>query len=86
MFKAARPPVMSTPSTTLPSGVSPPLTANSGNNHSGLIVVITAFYLVLVLSSLVARVFSSYHRHIIQQDDYLFGALVVSHYPSLCKQ
>jgi hypothetical protein len=71
---------MTTASRTLPSGVSAPLTTNNDNDHSGLIVVIAAFYLVLVLSALVGRVYSSYHRHIIQTDDYLFGVLVVGHY------
>ncbi|KAJ5819521.1 hypothetical protein N7474_005112 [Penicillium riverlandense] len=69
---------MTTVSRTLPSGVSAPLTTNNDNDHSGLIVVIAAFYLVLVLSALLGRVYSSYHRHIIQTDDYLFGVLVIA--------
>ncbi|KAJ5089555.1 hypothetical protein N7532_008239 [Penicillium argentinense] len=68
---------MSTSSTALPSGVSPPLTTDNADNHTGLIVVITAFCLVLIVASLAARVFSSYQRHILQQDDYFFGALVI---------
>jgi hypothetical protein len=49
------------------------------DNHGGLVVVITGFCLVLVLSSLAARTFSSYKRRIIQKDDYGFMAVVVGH-------
>lgn len=65
--------------TALPSGVSRPPTVNRKDNHGGLIVVITAFCLVLVLSSLAARTFSSYKRRMIQKDDYGFIAVVVGH-------
>jgi hypothetical protein len=67
---------MSTP-TAWPSGVSAPLTLNNGNNRSGVIVIITAFSFVLVMVALAARVFSSYQRHTVQQDDYLFGMAAV---------
>jgi hypothetical protein len=67
---------MSTP-TAWPSGVSAPLTVENNNNHSALIVLITAFSLVLVVAALAARVFSSYKRHTVQRDDYLFGMAVV---------
>ncbi|KAF7122266.1 hypothetical protein CNMCM5793_000223 [Aspergillus hiratsukae] len=63
--------------TALPSGVSGPPTVNRKDNHGGLIVVITGFCLVLVLSSLAARTFSSYKRRIIQKDDYGFIAAVI---------
>ena len=71
---------MSANSTTVSSGVSPPLTTDNNHNHSGLIVVITAFNLCLVLFSVAARTFSSYHRNSLQRDDYTFGALVVQFY------
>ncbi|KAJ5623662.1 hypothetical protein N7490_012267 [Penicillium lividum] len=69
---------MSATSTIWPSGVSPPLTTDNDHDHSGLIVVITAFSLCLVLFSLAARTFSSYHRNSLQRDDYTFGALVLA--------
>ncbi|KAI9373609.1 hypothetical protein BJX61DRAFT_552104 [Aspergillus egyptiacus] len=60
-----------------PPGVRAPLTTDNENDHSGLIVVITSFFLVLTLGSLSARVFSSYRKRIVQYDDYVFVALVV---------
>ncbi|KAJ5951284.1 uncharacterized protein N7479_009697 [Penicillium vulpinum] len=69
---------MSTTSTTWPSDVSPPLTTDNDHNHSGLVVVITAVSLCLVLFSLAARMFSSYHRNRLQRDDYTFGVLVLA--------
>lgn len=69
---------MSATSTTWPSGVSPPLTTDNDHNHSGLVVVITAVNFCLVLLSLAARTFSSYHRNRLQRDDYAFGALVLA--------
>ncbi|GAQ10117.1 hypothetical protein ALT_7438 [Aspergillus lentulus] len=66
-----------TTATTLPSGVSGPPTVNRNDNHGGLVVVITGFCLVLVLSSLAARTFSSFKRRIIQKDDYGFMAVVI---------
>ena len=70
---------MSTSSAARPSGVSPPLTTDNANDHSGVIVVIAAFYVVLVLTALLARIFASYSRHkpSMQPDDYIFGILVV---------
>lgn len=73
-------------STPLPSGVSPPLTTDNEYNHGALIVIMTSFTLVLVLSSLAARIYSAAQRHIFQRDDLLFGILVVGRstvYPSL---
>ncbi|RHZ53568.1 uncharacterized protein CDV56_104098 [Aspergillus thermomutatus] len=66
-----------TTATALPSGVSGPPTVNRKDNHGGLIVVITGFCLVLVLSSLAARTFSSFKRRIFQKDDYGFAAVVI---------
>ncbi|PKX89056.1 uncharacterized protein P174DRAFT_379349 [Aspergillus novofumigatus IBT 16806] len=63
--------------TALPSGVSDPPTVDRKDNHGGLVVVITGFCLVLVLSSLAARTFSSYKRRIIQKDDFGFMAVVI---------
>lgn len=63
--------------TPLPSGVSPPLTTDNEHNHGGLIVIMTSLSLVLVLSSLAARIYSAVQRHIFQRDDLLFGILVV---------
>ncbi|KAL4919025.1 hypothetical protein BDW62DRAFT_217135 [Aspergillus aurantiobrunneus] len=64
-------------STTFPPGVRAPLTADNDDDHSGLIVVITSFYLVLTLSALSARVFSLYRKRVVQLDDYAFAILVV---------
>ncbi|KAJ5336943.1 uncharacterized protein N7506_004965 [Penicillium brevicompactum] len=61
----------------LPPGVSPPLTTDNPNNHSGLIVILASFYIVLVLTALAARTYASFQRRIIQEDDLLFGVLVV---------
>ncbi|KAL5334285.1 hypothetical protein BJX70DRAFT_378693 [Aspergillus crustosus] len=63
--------------TIFPPGVRAPLATDNENDHSGLIVVITSFYLVLILASLSARVFSLSRKHIVQQDDYAFALLVV---------
>ncbi|KAJ5609007.1 hypothetical protein N7528_009574 [Penicillium herquei] len=68
---------MSTASSAWPSGVSAPLTVDTEDNHSGLIVVLTGFCLVLILASVAARAFSSWHRRNIQTDDYLFGLLAI---------
>lgn len=76
---------MSATAKTWPSGVSPPLTTDNDHNHSGLVVVMTAFNLCLILFSLAARTFSSYHRNRLQRDDYTFGALVVRYYPPCYK-
>lgn len=64
--------------TPLPWGVTPPLTTDDEDNHGGLIVVMTSLSLVLVLSSLAARIYSVVQRHNFQRDDLLFGILVVS--------
>ena len=64
-------------SSPLPSGVSAPLTTDNPNNHSGLIVIITSFYIVLIIVALTARIYASFQRRIMQHDDFLFGVLVV---------
>ncbi|KAL4945623.1 hypothetical protein BDV06DRAFT_230376 [Aspergillus oleicola] len=69
---------MSTPnSSTLPAGVRAPLTADNEDDHSGLIVVLTSFYLVLILAAVSARVFSLYRKRAAQPDDYVFAGLVI---------
>lgn len=67
--------VMST--STFPPGVRAPLTADNENDHSGLVVVLTSFYIVLTLASVLARVFSLHRKRIVQADDYVFAGLVV---------
>jgi hypothetical protein len=61
----------------LPPDIRAPLTADNDDDHSGLVVVITSFYIVLTLSSLAARLFSSQRKQVVQRDDYVFAALVV---------
>ncbi|KAL2865236.1 uncharacterized protein BJX67DRAFT_373319 [Aspergillus lucknowensis] len=63
--------------TMLPSGIKAPLTTDTDEEHSGLVVVITSFYLVLTLASLIARLFSSFRKQIVQADDYFFAVLVI---------
>lgn len=58
--------------------MSAPLTTDNPNNHGGLIVIITSMNIVLIIVSLAARVYASLQRRIVQQDDVLFGVLVVS--------
>ncbi|KAL4805350.1 hypothetical protein BDV18DRAFT_18323 [Aspergillus unguis] len=60
-----------------PAGVHPPLTADNSNDHSGLVVVLTSFYIVLILAAVSARVFSLYRKRLVQADDYVFALLVV---------
>ncbi|KAJ5780248.1 hypothetical protein N7457_005408 [Penicillium paradoxum] len=69
---------MSATLTTLPSGVSPPLTTDNEYNHSGLVVVITAVNLCLVLLSLAARTLNPYHRNSLQRDNYIFYTFVLA--------
>lgn len=57
--------------------MSAPLTTDNPNNHGGLIVIITSMNIVLIIVSLAARVYASLQRRIVQQDDVLFGVLVV---------
>ncbi|KAL3481065.1 hypothetical protein BJX99DRAFT_243951 [Aspergillus californicus] len=61
-----------------PAGVRPPLSTDNDDDHSGLIVVITSFFLVLTLASLAARAFFLYRKRIVQVDDYMFGVLVIT--------
>ncbi|CAG8097322.1 unnamed protein product [Penicillium salamii] len=68
---------MSASSSPFPPDVSAPLTADNPDNHSGLIVILASFYIVLVITALAARTYASFQRRIIQQDDLLFGVLVV---------
>ncbi|OQE40917.1 hypothetical protein PENCOP_c005G05651 [Penicillium coprophilum] len=67
---------MSVPSP-LPPGISPPLSTDNPNNHSGLIVVITSLYILLVIVALVTRISVSFHRRIMQHNNVSFGFLIV---------
>lgn len=59
---------------TLPPGFSPPLAVDNSVDHSGSIVLLTAFSLFLVLGSLGIRVYSAYNRRAHQRvDDWCFG-------------
>lgn len=60
-----------------PAGISAPLTVDNEYNHSGLIVVLTAFTLVLFIVAIAARINSSSQKASFQPDDYAFAALVV---------
>lgn len=73
---------MSTSSMIHPSGITTPFTSDNGNDHSGLIVVIATFHLVLVLASVIARIYSIYQQKTIQHNNYLFGGVVVRHHLS----
>lgn len=64
-------------STSWPAGISAPLTEDNEYNHSGLIVVLTAFTLVLFLVAIAARINSSSQKASFKPDDYAFAALVV---------
>jgi hypothetical protein len=68
---------MSGSSSPVPAGMSAPLSTDNPDNHSGLIVILASFYIVLIIVSLAARVYASFQRRIMQQDDVLFGVLVV---------
>ncbi|EPS27132.1 hypothetical protein PDE_02074 [Penicillium oxalicum 114-2] len=67
----------STSATSLPVGVRPPLTIDTEDNHGGLVVIWTSLALVLILSSVAARIYSAHHRRLFQRDDALFGVLVI---------
>ncbi|KAJ5436514.1 hypothetical protein N7445_007399 [Penicillium cf. griseofulvum] len=67
---------MSAPSP-LPPGISPPLSTDNPNNHSGLIVVITSLYLLLIIVALATRISVSFHRRIMQHNNLSFGLLIV---------
>ncbi|KAJ5349473.1 hypothetical protein N7541_007200 [Penicillium brevicompactum] len=62
----------------VPSGLTPPLTANNETNHNGVITIITTFALSMVLGSLGIRVYSAYSRRVHQLDDLAFAATVIS--------
>lgn len=64
-------------SSTYPPGIRAPLTTDNEDNHSGLIVVITSFYLVLILFSVSARLFTLHRKRLVQLDDFVFAFLVV---------
>ncbi|KKK14037.1 hypothetical protein AOCH_006922 [Aspergillus ochraceoroseus] len=68
---------MSTPPKSFPPGISPPLTLDNADNHSGVVVVITSLFLVLTVAAFAARAFSAYQRHNVQRDDYIFTILVI---------
>ncbi|GKZ32877.1 hypothetical protein AbraIFM66950_002563 [Aspergillus brasiliensis] len=61
----------------LPPGVSPPLTEDNDHNHNGLIVIVTSLALFLVLASLVIRVFASSKRGLMLQDDHVLFAAAI---------
>lgn len=63
--------------TSYPDGVKPPLTTDNPNDHSGLVVVLTSFYLVLTLAAVSARISSLCRKQLVQADDYVFALLVV---------
>ncbi|PYH43460.1 uncharacterized protein BP01DRAFT_323083 [Aspergillus saccharolyticus JOP 1030-1] len=60
----------------LPPGVSPPLTEDNEHNHNGLLVIITSLGLFLVLASLGIRIFASSKRSILLRDDYVLFIVV----------
>lgn len=59
------------------SDVSAPLTVNNDNNHSGLIVVLTAVCLCLYIVAITARIYYSGQKRNLSTDDHTFVALVV---------
>ncbi|KAJ5093408.1 hypothetical protein N7456_009269 [Penicillium angulare] len=61
-----------------PSGVSAPLTVNNDNDHSGLIVVLTAVCLCLHILAVVAVIFSSFQKSTLPPGGYAFAALVTT--------
>ncbi|PYI24151.1 hypothetical protein BO99DRAFT_418818 [Aspergillus violaceofuscus CBS 115571] len=67
---------MATLPSSLPPGVSPPLTEDNEHNHNGLIVIITSLGLFLVLASLGIRMFASSKRSILLRDDYVLFVVV----------
>ncbi|RAK78895.1 uncharacterized protein BO72DRAFT_467338 [Aspergillus fijiensis CBS 313.89] len=67
---------MATRSSSLPPGVSSPLTEENEHNHNGLIVIITSLGLFLVLASLGIRMFASSKRSILLRDDYVLFVVV----------
>ncbi|KAJ5630327.1 uncharacterized protein N7484_010427 [Penicillium longicatenatum] len=60
-----------------PPGMTPPLTVDNDENHSGLITIILSFAMFLVLGSLGIRVYSAYARHARGMDDFFFALIVV---------
>lgn len=65
----------------LPPGVSPPLTEDNDHNHNGLVVIVTSLALFLVLASLVIRLFASSKRGLMLQDDHVLFAAAVCQLP-----
>ncbi|KAJ6010407.1 hypothetical protein N7451_001819 [Penicillium sp. IBT 35674x] len=61
-----------------PAGITAPLTVDNDYNHSGLIVVLTAFTLVLFIVAIAARINSSTQKASFQPDDFAFAALVIA--------
>ncbi|GCB27237.1 hypothetical protein AAWM_10122 [Aspergillus awamori] len=61
----------------LPPGVSPPLTEDNDHNHNGLIVIVTSLALFLVIASLVIRIFASSKRGLMLQDDHVLFAAAI---------
>ncbi|KAJ5801970.1 uncharacterized protein N7503_004420 [Penicillium pulvis] len=60
-----------------PPGMTPPLTVDDYENHSGLITIILSFAMFLVLGSCGIRVYSAYARHAGGMDDIFFAFIVV---------
>lgn len=60
-----------------PPGLTPPLTENNDENHSGLIAIIMSFAMFLVLGSLGIRIYSAYARRARGIDDRFFAFIVV---------
>ncbi|OOQ82822.1 hypothetical protein PEBR_37460 [Penicillium brasilianum] len=60
------------------SDVSAPLTVNNDNNHSGLIVVLTAVCLCLYIVAITARIYYSGQKRNLSTDDHTFVALVIT--------
>ncbi|PYH31906.1 uncharacterized protein BO87DRAFT_363732 [Aspergillus neoniger CBS 115656] len=74
----AVPPIaMAVLASSLPPGVSPPLTEDNDHNHNGLVVIVTSLALFLVLASLVIRLFASSKRGLMLQDDHVLFAAAI---------
>ncbi|OJD25684.1 hypothetical protein ACJ73_02948 [Blastomyces percursus] len=62
---------------TLPSRISEPLAADTSNDNSGFIAIITALFLVYALVSLGIRAYVRHSRHVVKADDYVLLAAMV---------
>ncbi|PGH09554.1 hypothetical protein GX51_00660 [Blastomyces parvus] len=61
----------------LPPGISKPLAADTSNDHSGFIAIITAAFLGFALVSLGIRAYVRHSRHVVKTDDYVLLAAMV---------